>query len=82
MAKVPSPRKPTKGIPTPSMITLANLQKTESTELTPMNFRVPPEFHREYKVFAAQHGMSMVELLQESFRLMRDQRGGLKGTKK
>ena len=40
-----------------------------------MNFRVSEQFHREFKVYAAQHGKTMVELLQESFRLLKEQRG-------
>jgi len=38
---------------------------------TPMNFRVSAQFHREFKVYAVQHDMSMVELLQKSFQLMK-----------
>jgi len=37
-----------------------------------MNPRVPKTFHQEFKLYAVQHGMSMVDLLQESFRLMKD----------
>jgi hypothetical protein len=40
-----------------------------------MNFRVPVGFHREFKSYAAQHGISMVELLQEGFRLIKEQDG-------
>jgi hypothetical protein len=40
-----------------------------------MNFKVPESFHREFKLYAVQHGMSMVELLQESFAVLRKQRG-------
>ena len=54
---------------------LSNLNKPEPATLTPMNFRVPEEFHREFKLYAVQHGISMVDLLQESFRLLKEQRG-------
>lgn len=57
-------------------------QKTEfaadesgSNRTTPLNFKVPVEFHREFKSYAAQHGISMVELLQEGFRLIKKQDG-------
>ena len=40
-----------------------------------MNFRVPAQFHREFKIYAVQHGMSMVDLLQASFAVFRKQRG-------
>ena len=42
--------------------------------LTPLNFRVPDAFHREFKLYAVQHGMTMVHLLKESFRLMKEKR--------
>ena len=75
MAKVPPPKKSLKGIPPLPVITVANLDKREPTSLTPMNFKVPEEFHREFKLYAVQHGMSMVDLLQESFRRFKVQRG-------
>ena len=75
MAKVPPPLKSAKGIPPLPVITLANLDRPEPTTLTPMNFKVPEEFHREFKLYAVQGGMSMVELLQKSFCLFRDKRG-------
>jgi len=31
-------------------------------------FRVPAVFHREFKLYAVQNGLTMVDLLQESFR--------------
>ena len=40
-----------------------------------MNFKVPPDFRREFKTYAAQHGISMLDLLQEGFRLIKAQRG-------
>ena len=75
MAKVPAPKKSAKGIPPLPVITLANLDRPEPTSLTPMNFKVPEAFHLEFKLYAVQHGMSMVDLLQKSFQLLRDKRG-------
>lgn len=40
-----------------------------------MNFRVPPRFHREFKLYAVQHGMTMVDLLQESFKVLKKTKG-------
>lgn len=40
----------------------------------PLNFRVPAAFHREFKVFASQTGISMVELLEKSFRAYVDKK--------
>jgi hypothetical protein len=34
---------------------------------TPLNFRVSPVFRREFKTYAAQHDMKLIELLQTSF---------------
>lgn len=39
-----------------------------------INFRVSPEFKREFKGYAASHGISMVELLKEGFELSKRKR--------
>jgi hypothetical protein len=49
--------------------------KHESAALTPLNFKVPEKFHREFKAYAARHGVSMLELFQEGFRLVKERRG-------
>ena len=61
---------------------LALSQKT-STGLTAisdiykhLNFKVPPEFHREFKIFAATHDISMTALLIEAFNILREQNSG------
>jgi hypothetical protein len=46
-----------------------------SPRTTTMNFKVPEEFHREFKIYAAQHGLKMVEVLERSFRLLKDEHG-------
>jgi hypothetical protein len=45
--------------------------KSDAAALTPLNFKVPREFHREFKTFAAQHSKKMVEVLQEAFALLK-----------
>lgn len=72
MPKVPTKGPPLKPGSEASVLTFAN--HTSSDAVTPMNFRVPMQFHREFKLFALQHDMSMVELLQQSFQLMKSQR--------
>lgn len=72
MPKAPPQR--TKTDAQTSVISLPILTKQGTAGLTPMNFRVSAQFHREFKLYAVQHGMSMVDLLQESFRLMKDGR--------
>ena len=47
----------------------------EGPELTPLNFKVSRDFHREFKTFAAQHSKSMVGILQEAFALLKDRYG-------
>src|SRR3954447_22040167 len=41
----------------------------------PLNFRVPDSFRREFKVYAAQHGLKLNELLRVSFEAYRRQNG-------
>jgi len=53
----------------PTIITLPDIPPR--AELTPLNFRVPPQFHREFKLYAVEHDMSMVQLLQEAFALVK-----------
>lgn len=45
----------------------------EDTEevLQPMNFKVPAEFHREFKTYAATHGMKMNQLLFKAFETLK-----------
>jgi hypothetical protein len=41
-----------------------------------LNFKPGAEFKREYQMFAAAHGMSMVEMLKESFDLLKQAKIG------
>lgn len=47
----------------------------EDPELTPLNFKVSRDFHREFKTFAAQHSKTMVGILQEAFALLKETYG-------
>jgi len=40
-----------------------------------LNFKVSPEFKKEFKVFAATEGISMTDLLKEGFALSKARRG-------
>lgn len=40
-----------------------------------LNFKVPSEFKKEFKVFAATEGISMTDLLKEGFALSKAKRG-------
>jgi|GEM_PF-578774 hypothetical protein len=66
-----------KGAAPPPVAVVHNLKKPESGDLKPLNFKVDPEFHRQFKSYAASHGISMVELLREGFALVREHRGGI-----
>lgn len=71
MTKAPPTRRPSKTVESRPVIALANLDEPELANLTPMNFRVPRAFHREFKIYAAQNGMTMGDLLQESFHVFK-----------
>ena len=75
MANVPPPVRRGKGEPPPQIAVLDNLARTESIRQKPLNFKVPADFHREFKTFAAMNGMSMLDVLIESFRLYREHKG-------
>jgi hypothetical protein len=49
--------------------------KADTAVLTALNFKVPQEFHRDFKTFAAQHSKKMVEVLQEAFALLKEANG-------
>lgn len=77
MAKVgPPPKRSTKGAPPASSAErFANLERPAPGDLKPLNFKVPAEFHREFKGYAAARGISMLELLTEGFRLVKERHG-------
>lgn len=68
MSKPPIKSKPVTSGTKPAVLDFVN---PDSERFTPLNFRVSKEFHREFKLFAVQNGMSMVELLEKSFALMK-----------
>jgi hypothetical protein len=70
MVRKAAPRRPLLS-PKPAMW----LDKSKSTIHVPLNFKVPHEFHRDFKTFAAQHGKKMVEVLQEAFALIKEKYG-------
>lgn len=49
----------------PTRAPTATSQATQNEELVPLNFRVPEDFRRRFKVYAAQTGRPMVEIMQE-----------------
>jgi hypothetical protein len=75
MTKIAPPQRTTKGAPPALNETLDNLDRAEAADLKPLNFKVPAEFHREFKAHAAIHGVSMVDLLKEGFDLVKARKG-------
>ena len=64
------PKKNAKGVPpkgTPPKARNNNLSKPAQAELVPMNFKVSPEFAKDFKVYAAMHGLKLVDLLKLGF---------------
>jgi hypothetical protein len=41
--------------------------KPEAARATPLNFKVPANFRREFKTYAAQHNKKLNQLLYEAF---------------
>lgn len=78
--KVQPPKKPaanSKGAP-PASPTVAEAKathgftdKADNAQMVAVNYSVTEEFRREYKLFAAMHGMTMTEVLKESFELIK-----------
>lgn len=64
MANVPAPKK-----------TKNNLEVPEAAGTKALNFKVSPEFHREFKTYATMHNLSMVGLLDEAFKVLKEVRG-------
>jgi hypothetical protein len=77
MARIgPPPARTTKGQPpTSNTARLPNLDRPAPGDLKPLNFKVPAEFHREFKGYAAARGVSMLDLLMEGFRLVKEHHG-------
>jgi hypothetical protein len=47
-----------------------------SAQTETLNFKVPPEFKKEFKGFAVSQGVTMLELLKEGFERTKQKRGG------
>lgn len=50
-------------------------QGAEREELTPLNFRIPASFRREFKTYAATHDKKLNELLRLCFEAYRNMQG-------
>ena len=70
-AAAPAPDMPTRAAPAPAAPVAKDRPASEPIE--PLNFKVPARFRREFKTYAASHGMKLNELLQRSFEAYRKQ---------
>lgn len=52
----------------------ANDVDTESGKGTSLNFKVDPDFKKEFKGFAVAQGISMTDLLKEGYALSKNER--------
>ncbi len=76
MATIKPPKK-AKGKGTPPQLeeTKNNLAKVAANDYVGLRFSVSPEFRKEYKTFALDNDMTMVEVLQKSFELLKEKMG-------
>jgi hypothetical protein len=64
----PPPKKKkhgTKG--TPPDATTGNLKQPSNGEMVNLNFKVPPDFKRDFKTFCTEHDLKMKDALMEMF---------------
>ncbi len=64
---------PVLDMPTRSPVSAA--PAAQKVEATPINFKMPPGFVQEFKVYAAAHRLKLNELLSLSFAAYRKQQG-------
>ncbi|MEK7254487.1 MAG: hypothetical protein AAB316_07070 [Bacteroidota bacterium] len=74
MAKISKPAANRKGAPPPPEETRRNLSRSADGDPTALNFKVPAEFKREFKTYATQMDISMVQLLMECFQAYKSTR--------
>lgn len=76
-AATPAPDMPGRGMPSEQLPPPGPSEQSAAGEGSgmPLNFRVPDAFRREFKVYAAKHGLKLNELLRRSFEAYRHQHG-------
>jgi hypothetical protein len=73
--KVPAAPKRQREAPPSLEETPQNLEKTPPQDTETLNFKVASEFKREYKVYAASRGMTMIDLLEQSYQIYKERHG-------
>ncbi len=69
MAKAPPPTRTSKGGLRPRR----TADTPDQPRAMPLNFKVPPDFRREFKTYAAQHNKKLNQLLYEAFAALKAQ---------
>lgn len=72
MAKIIAPARKRKGSPPAEEVRSANLTKISDTDHVAMNFKVPAEFRKDMKQYAAELGISMTDLLTKAVKEYRE----------
>lgn len=73
--KKPNSKGAPPSLETPGPVVGNNTSKPEAGETVPLNFRVSPEMRREFKAFAAEHDMKMVEVLEDMWKSYKQAKG-------
>jgi hypothetical protein len=73
--KKPNSKGAPPSLETPSPVVGNNTSKPEAGETVSLNFRVRPEMRREFKAFAAEHEMRMIEVLEDMWEVYKKTKG-------
>ena len=68
MPKAPLREKASRNVPHP----VRKDDKPEAAKSMPLNFKVPADFRREFKTYAAQHNKKLNQLLFEAFAALKE----------
>ena len=63
-----------KGEPPVHSAIVNNLERPDPAEMMNLNFKVTAEFKREFRMYAAAHHLSLVQVLYQAFEALRVQR--------
>ena len=66
----------TKATRNPTLAPAASASSERPRRWSHITVHATPEFHREYKVYAAAHGLTMQQLMMESFELFKSHQEG------
>ena len=66
-------KKKGKGTPPTEQDTTLNLQKVSATDNVNLNFKVSPEFKKEFKAYCVENGYTMSFWIQEVFNRYKDE---------